>query len=196
MKDKNNIVLTGVGGQGVITAANILGKAAVKAKINVFVSEVHGMAQRGGTVICAVRMGNVSSSLVPTGSADAIVGMEPIETLRYIQYANKNTKIITDITPVIPFTVSVGSEEYPDIKKVFKELNSYGQLCKIDAVEIAKKAGDLITKNTVMLGVLAGSDVLPFKSDILLGTILENIPSKYSDMNKKAFESGLKAIKK
>jgi indolepyruvate ferredoxin oxidoreductase beta subunit len=196
MKDKTNIVLTGVGGQGVITAANILGKAAVKAKINVFVSEVHGMAQRGGTVNCAVRMGNVSSSLVPTGSADAIVGMEPIETLRYIQYANKNTKIITDITPVIPFTVSVGSEEYPDIKKVFKELNSYGQLCKIDAVEIAKKAGDLITKNTVMLGVLAGSDVLPFKSDILLGTILENIPSKYSDMNKKAFESGLKAIKK
>jgi indolepyruvate ferredoxin oxidoreductase beta subunit len=196
MKDKTNIVLTGVGGQGVITASNILGKAAVKAKINVFVSEVHGMAQRGGTVNCAVRMGNVSGSLVPSGSADVIVGMEPIETLRYIQYTNKNTKIITDITPIIPFTVSVGSEEYPDVEKVFKELDSYGQLYKIDAVKIAKKAGDLITKNTVMLGALAGSGVLPFKSDILLETILENIPSKYREMNKKAFESGLKAIKK
>jgi indolepyruvate ferredoxin oxidoreductase beta subunit len=141
-------------------------------------------------------MGNVSGSLVPSGSADVIVGMEPIETLRYIQYTNKNTKIITDITPIIPFTVSVGSEEYPDVEKVFKELDSYGQLYKIDAVKIAKKAGDLITKNTVMLGALAGSGVLPFKSDILLETILENIPSKYREMNKKAFESGLKAIKK
>ena len=84
MKGKINVVLTGVGGQGVITAANILGKAAVKANVNVFVSEVHGMAQRGGTVNCTVRMGNVSGPLVPTGSADVIISTEPIEALRYI----------------------------------------------------------------------------------------------------------------
>jgi indolepyruvate ferredoxin oxidoreductase beta subunit len=196
MKDKTNIVLTGVGGQGIITAANLLGKAAVKAKVNVFVSEVHGMAQRGGTVNCEVRMGNVSGALVPSGTADVIVSTEPIEALRYIRYANKKTKIITDITPVVPFTVSVGSEKYPDVEKVFKELSMYGQLYKIDAVEIAKKAGDLITKNTVMLGALAGTGILPFKPEMLLETILENIPAKYKDMNKKAFEDGLKAIKK
>ena len=195
MKDKTNIVLTGVGGQGVITAANILGKAALKAKVNVFVSEVHGMAQRGGSVNCAVRMGNVSGALVANGTAHAIISTEPIEALRYIQYSNKNTKIITDVNPVIPFTVSVGMEEYPDIEAVFNELKNYGKLFKIDAIKIAKDAGAVITKNIVMLGALAASDVLPFKSEILLETILENVPAKFRDMNKKAFEGGLKAIK-
>lgn len=195
MKDKTNIVLTGVGGHGVITAANILGKAAIRAKVNVFVSEVHGMAQRGGSVNCAVRMGNVSGALVASGTADIILSTEPIEALRYIQYSNKNTKIITDITPMVPFTVSVGMEEYPDVENVFKELDKYGILYKIDAVQIAKDAGAPITKNIVMLGALAGADVLPFKSEILLKTILDNVPAKFKDINKKAFEGGLKAIK-
>lgn len=196
MRDKTNIVLTGVGGQGVITAANILGKAAIKAKVNVFVSEIHGMAQRGGTVNSAVRMGNVSGALVASGTADVILSTEPIEALRYIRFSNKDTKIITDVTPVIPFTVSVGMDEYPDIEKVFKELSTYGKLYKIDAVKIAKDAGALITKNIVMLGALAAADILPFKSEILLETILENVPTKFRDINKKAFESGFKVIKK
>ena len=193
MRKKTSIVLTGVGGQGVITAANILGKAAVKAEINVFVSEVHGMAQRGGSVNCTVRLGDVSGPLVPSGCADVIVSTEPIEALRYIHFSNKKTKIITDITPTIPFTVSTGEYKYPEIEKVFKELEKYGKLYKIDAVNIAKDAGDIITKNIVMLGALA---VIPFKQDILLETILENVPVKYKNMNKKAFENGLKAIKK
>ena len=196
MKNKINIVLTGVGGHGVITAANILGKAAVKAGVNVYVSEVHGMAQRGGTVNCTVRLGNVSGPLIASGTADAIVSTEPIEVLRYIHYSNKNTKIITDITPVIPFTVSVGKEKYPDIKKVFQELEKYGKVYKIDAIKIAKNAGDIIVKNIVMLGALSALDLLPFKRKILLETILENIPERYRDMNKKAFEEGYRAIKK
>ena len=196
MKGKINIILTGVGGQGVITAANILGKAALKEKVNVFVSEVHGMAQRGGSVNCSVRMGEVSGPLVSSGTADVILSTEPIEALRYIQYSNKNTKIITDINPVIPYTVSVGEEKYPDINEVFNELNKYGKLFKIDAVKTSKDAGALITKNIVMLGALAGTDILPFKPEKLLETILENIPAKFKDMNKKAFEGGLKAIKK
>jgi indolepyruvate ferredoxin oxidoreductase beta subunit len=196
MTKKTSIVLTGVGGHGIITAANIIGKAAVKAGVNVFVSEVHGMAQRGGSVNCTVRMGDVSGPLVPSGSADVIVSTEPIEALRYIHFTNKNTKIITDISPVIPFTVSTGEDKYPDIEKVFKELEKYGKLYKIDAVKIAKDAGNLITKNIVMLGALAAVDVIPFKQDILLETILENVPAKYQDMNKKAYENGQKAIKK
>ena len=91
MKDKTSIVLTGVGGQGVITASNIFGKAAVKAKVNVFVSETHGMAQRGGSVICSVRLGNVTGPLVPSGTADAIISLEPVETLRYVGLTNKET---------------------------------------------------------------------------------------------------------
>jgi len=194
---KTSIVLTGVGGHGVITAANILGKAAVNAGVNVFVSEVHGMAQRGGSVNCTVRMGDdVSGALVASGTADAIISTEPVETLRFIHYSNKNTKIVTDITPLVPFTVSVGSEKYPDLNQIFKELDRYGKLYKIDAVKIAKDAGDIIVKNIVMLGALAALDILPFKKEILLKTILENIPDKYKEMNKKAFENGYKAIKK
>jgi indolepyruvate ferredoxin oxidoreductase beta subunit len=195
MKGKINIILTGVGGQGVITAANILGKAALKEKVNVFVSEVHGMAQRGGSVNCSVRMGEVSGPLVSSGTADAILSTEPIEALRYIHYSNKNTKIITDINPVVPYTVSVGEEKYPDIEEVFKEISKYGKLYKIDAVKISKDAGALITKNIVMLGALSATGILPFTPDVFLETILENIPKKFKAMNRKAFDGGLKAIK-
>lgn len=195
MNRKTNIVLTGVGGQGVITAANILGKAAVRAKTNVYVSEVHGMAQRGGAVNCTVRLGNVSGPLVAAATADVIVSLEPVEALRNIMYANKKTKIITDINPVVPFTVSVGGEKYPNLDDVYKEIQSRAILFKIDALKIAKDSGAAITKNIVMLGALAAADVLPFKSDFLLETILENIPVKYKDINKKAFDSGMKALK-
>ena len=195
MNKKTSIVLTGVGGQGVITAANILGKAAVKAKIDIYISEVHGMAQRGGAVNCTARMGNVSGPLVAMGTADVIVSTEPIEALRNITYANKKTKVITDINPVIPFTVAVGGEKYPDLEDVFKEIKSRAELYRIDALKIAKEAGAAITKNIVMLGALAAADVLPFKSDVLLKTILDNVPAKFKDINKKAFESGMDAIK-
>ena len=195
MSDKTSIVLTGVGGQGVITAANILGKATANAKVNVYVSEVHGMAQRGGSIICTVRMGNVSGPLVASGTADVIVSTEPIEALRYIQYANKKTKVITDINPVIPFTVTVGEEKYPNVEDVFNEIRSYAELYTIDALKIAKQSGAIITKNIVMLGALVAVGVLPFKSEILLQTILDNVPAKYKEINRKAFEGGIKAIK-
>jgi len=196
MKKKTSIVLTGVGGQGIITAANLLGKAAVKAKIGVFVSEIHGMAQRGGAVVCTVRMGDVSSPLLPSGAADVLVSMEPVEALRNIYYVNKKTIIITDKNPIIPFTVAVGGEQYPKVEEIFKELSAHAKLYAVDALKIAKEAGAIITKNTVMLGALAASEVLPFKPEVLLEIILEDIPEKYKDVNKKAFESGMKAVKK
>jgi len=194
MSRKISIVLTGVGGQGVITAANILGKAAVKAKTGVFVSEIHGMAQRGGAVVCTVRMGDVSSPLLPSGTADVLLSTEPIEALRNICYVNKKTKVITDINPIIPFTVAVGGEQYPKLDELFKEIQTHAELYKIDANKIAKEAGAIITKNTVMLGALAASGVLPFKAEVLLETILEDLPEKYKDVNKKAFDGGMRAV--
>ena len=193
---KNNIILAGVGGQGVITAANILGKAALKARLNVFVSELHGMAQRGGSVNCTVRMGDVYGPIMLSGTADAIVSTEPVEALRYIHYSNKNTKIITDINPVIPFTVSVGNEKYPSLEKIFDELNNIGKLYTINANEIAIKAGNILTKNIVLLGALVASNVLKIKSEVILSTILEFFPSKFSKMNSEAFKGGYEAIKK
>lgn len=196
MKNKINIVLAGVGGQGVITAANLLGKAAVRADVNVFASEVHGMAQRGGNVNCTVRLGNVSGPLVPLGCADVILGLEPVETLRNIQYANSKTIIITDVNPVIPFTVAVGGEKYPPVETIFSELNDRGILYLIDAVKIAQAAGAVITKNIVVLGALSATNVLPFKPEVLLSTILENVPVKYKEVNEKAFKGGVDAVTK
>jgi len=192
---KTSIVLTGVGGHGVITAANILGKATVNADVNVYTSELHGMAQRGGSVSCTVRMGDVSSPLVASGTADAIISTEPIEALRYIRYASKKTKVITGVNPVIPFTVSVGGEEYPSLEEVFKEILSRAKLYKIDALKIAKNSGAVITKNIVLLGALAAVDVLPFESHILLKTILDNVPPKYRKINEEAFKGGMNSIK-
>ncbi|MDH7517975.1 MAG: indolepyruvate ferredoxin oxidoreductase subunit beta [Candidatus Thermoplasmatota archaeon] len=196
MNKKISIVLVGVGGQGVITAANILGNAAVKADVMVYVSEIHGMAQRGGNVVCTVRMGEVSSPMLPSGTADVVLSAEPIEALRNISFVNKKTKVITDINPVIPFTVAVGGEPYPKLDDVFKEISKHAELYKIDALKIAKESGDAITKNTVLLGALAATGVLPFKPDVLLETILNMVPDKYKDVNRKAFENGMKAIKK
>lgn len=192
---KNNIVLTGVGGQGIVTAANILGKAAIKGGLNCYVSEVHGMAQRGGSVVCTVRIGDVYGPLVANGTANAIISTEPIEALRYIKYSNNKTKIIIDINQVIPFTVAVGTDTYPNLEDVYKELEGKGELYKIDANKIAKEAGNIITKNIVLLGALAASDVLKIDTDLLLSTILENFPSKFIKINKQAFQSGYKAIK-
>lgn len=194
MRGKTSIALTGVGGQGVITAANILGKAAVNAQLPVYVSEVRGMAQRGGTVICTVRMGNVSTALLARGTADALVSTEPIEALRYLSYSNKQTKVITDVNPAIPFTVAVGGETYPKLEDVFKEIQTHAHLYKINALGIAKNAGAVVTKNIVMLGALAAVNVVPFKSDILLETILDNVPERYREINEKAFLDGMKAI--
>jgi len=191
-----SIVLVGVGGQGVITAANLLGSAAVKADVMVYVSEIHGMAQRGGNVVCTVRMGNVSSPMLPSGTADVIFSAEPVEALRNISFVNKKTKVITDINPVIPFTVAVGGEVYPKLNDVFNEISKHAELYKIDALKIAKESGAAIAKNTVMLGALAATGVLPFKPEVLLETILGMVPAKYKDINKKAFENGMKAIKK
>jgi indolepyruvate ferredoxin oxidoreductase beta subunit len=191
---KNNIILTGVGGQGIVTAAKILGKASIKAGFDCYVSEVHGMAQRGGSVICTVRMGDIYGPLIEKGTANAIISAEPIEALRCINYSNNKTKIIVDINPVIPYTVSVGTDKYPNLDEVYDELEKFGILHKIDANKIAEESGNIITKNIVLLGALAASKALMFESDVLLSTILDNFPKKFIKTNKKAFEGGLKSI--
>ncbi len=193
---KTSIVLTGVGGHGVITATTILGKASVNADVQVYASEVHGMAQRGGSVYCTVRMGDVSSPLIASGTADVIVSTEPIEALRYIQYANKKTKVITDVNPLVPFTVNFGGEIYPSLDEVYEDISKHAELITLDALQIAKDAGARITKNIVLLGALAATNVLPFETDVLLDTILANVPSKFKSINEQAFRGGMNAVTK
>lgn len=196
VKEKLDIIVTGVGGQGVITAATLLGKAAVSANINVLVSEVHGMAQRGGVVDCTVRMGNIHSPLVTKGSADVILSSEPVEALRQMEKISDKTIVITDVNPVIPSTVAITGQKYPKIEEVFKELKKHCQLITLDARSLAEQAGSMLAKNVVLLGALSALDLLPFSKDVLLETILKNIPEKYASVNKKAFELGREAVLK
>ena len=192
---KIRMIFAGVGGQGVLTEANILAKAFLSAGEKALTSEVHGMAQRGGSVVCTVCAGDVHSPLIADGGADAIVSMEPTEALRYIKKLKEGGTIITDVNPVIPPNVSLGQNEYPDLESVFKEISNRGKLIKIDALEIAKRAGNAITKNIVMLGALSGMEILPIDREKMLQVVRENVPAKYVEMNERAFNMGYEAVR-
>lgn len=186
-----DLVLVGVGGLGALTAAEILGRAAVDSGMHVLAAEVHGMAQRGGVVTSTIRMGDVHGALIAKGTAHAILSFEPIEAYRAIEAANENTWIITSTDPIQPFTASVGLEKYPDLEEVYSELSKVSKrLLKVGAKNLATEAGAPIAANVVMLGALAGTGILPFSSDILRETIKNTVPKKFIDANMAAFEKG------
>lgn len=188
--NKTSVILAGVGGQGILTAANILGKAALDAEKKSFISEVHGMAQRGGAVECIINIGDVYSALICNDSADVLVSLEPVEALRQLPKIKKDGLVITDINPVIPPSVSLGIDTYPKLEDVFTEIKKKCRLIKIDALGLAIQSGDRIAKNMVLLGALAETGLLPFLPQLLLRTIQKNLPSRYIAISEKAFNSG------
>ena len=191
---KKSVVIAGVGGQGVITAANILAKASLKDGHNVVTSELHGMAQRGGNVECNVRIGNVYSPMVGKESVDAILSFEPLEALRNLDKVRRNGVVITDINPIIPPLISLGLGEYPPLEKIFEEIERHCRLIKINADELARKAGSILTKNIVMLGAFHAMEIFPIKEETLLDIIKESFHEKYAEMNARAFQLGKEAI--
>jgi indolepyruvate ferredoxin oxidoreductase beta subunit len=193
---KLRLLFTGVGGQGILTGANILSQAFLAKDEHVLMSEVHGMAQRGGSVVCTVCAGAVKSPLIANGTADAVVAMEPLEALRSLKKLRPSGIILTDVNPVIPPNVSMGYSDYPLLEDVFRELEKHGDLIKIDALTLAKKAGHAITKNIVMLGALAGTAIIPIGKRDLLATIRSRISSQYVDMNERAFMAGFEMVSK
>ncbi|MDD3492152.1 MAG: indolepyruvate ferredoxin oxidoreductase subunit beta [Candidatus Thermoplasmatota archaeon] len=191
---KLRLQFTGVGGQGVLTGANTLAKAFLSRGENVLMSEVHGMAQRGGSVVCTVCVGRVYSPLIADGAADALVSMEPVEALRSIAKLKPGGVVLTDVNPVIPANVSMGYHQYPPLDAVLEELESRGTLRSIDALALARQAGHAITKNIVMLGGLAATDLLPLSREELLDTVKANVPPAYVEMNEEAFTLGYRAV--
>jgi indolepyruvate ferredoxin oxidoreductase beta subunit len=187
----SNIVLAGVGGQGILLAAEIVGAAAVKEGYNARVSELHGMAQRGGAVVSHVRVGE--NALAPTvleGTADVIVGFEPMEALRNIKFASKRTTVLVNAKP---FRIS--GTEYPDMEKILEQIRGFTKnIILIDAKALAEKVGMSITQNIVMIGALAATERLPVKVDALKTALRELVPAKYLDTNIKAFELGYNAV--
>jgi len=193
-----DLEIVGVGGQGILTSSQVLGAAALEKDLDVYMSEVHGMAQRGGVVVTTVKIGEeVYSPLIGKGDADVILGFEPIETYRAIEQASKKTWIVTNTQPMVPFTVSVGNEEYPSVDdKILPSLEaSTDRLLGLDAEKLAKEAGAAITQNIVMLGALTATDVLPLSKDEMIQAVENQVPEKFVDLNLKAFDKGFDRTK-
>jgi len=187
-----NLIVAGVGGQGVILATQVLGNAAIKENFDVVISEIHGMAQRGGTVVSHIRIGRkVYSPTVVEGLADAILGFEPVEVLRSLRYASDRTRVVTSKRFVIPPSVYVGVFEYPSIEQIVEMYRRFTQhITLIDAFRLAEEAGSARTQNIVLVGALAATRMLPLKDDTLKACIQERVPRKYLEANLKAFDLG------
>jgi len=193
-----NIVLAGVGGQGTILAAEILGVAAVKDGLNVRVSEIHGMAQRGGSVTSNVRIGErVLSSTVMEGQADVLLGFEPIETLRNLRYASEKTLVVVSDEKIPPTELAAKNIAYPSMDEIVEKINHVTKRVVIVETErLAKKAGSILTRNVVLLGALTATGKMPVKTESLMEALRELAPTKHVEMNVKAFRLGYDYVKK
>lgn len=187
-----DIIIAGVGGQGVILATEILGDAAIRAGLEVIIGEIRGMAQRGGSVISHVRMGHgLYSPTIVEGSADVILGFEPLETLRALKFANQDTMIIMNSKPITPITVSSGAYRYPPFEEVVKQCRNFTpHVTILDAFGIAEEAGSSVAANMVLLGALMATELLPVTEEVLTKTVAKHVPAEFKDANLKAFEAG------
>ncbi|TQS78196.1 indolepyruvate ferredoxin oxidoreductase subunit beta [Candidatus Methanarcanum hacksteinii] len=194
---KYTIQIVGVGGQGVLLASMVLGNAAMKSGYKVAMSEVHGMAQRGGSVLCTLRFGDdVISPLEAEGDADMIMGFEPVETCRYLSLGNKDTVVIMNLDPVYPSMVAAGMESYPEIDELIASARSQNQNVRtLEATSLAIEAGKAVAANAVMIGAVAGVKGFPLDMNVLRETLAENVPQKFLELNLKAFDLGFKQNK-
>ncbi|MBA7560482.1 hypothetical protein ES708_02108 [subsurface metagenome] len=183
-----NVLLVGVGGQGIIRASDILSAVMMSAGFDVKKSEVHGMAQRGGCVSSHVRFGSkVYSPLARKGDVDVLVSFEKLETLRYLEYLKADGKVIINDEEIYPPSVNLGEALYPEdavgfIKKHFKDVKV------VDATKMALRAGDRRMANTVILGVL--SSYLDMEDSVWEAVLEESFPPKILSGNKEAFKLG------
>lgn len=188
-----NILIVGVGGQGTLLASVLLGNMALESGYDVKLAEVHGMAQRGGSVVTHVRISEntVSSPLIEEGGADVIVAFELLEGYRYIPYLKTGGTFLVNNRRINPMPVIIGAASYPDgIPEALRD--TAGRTVFLDADRLAMEAGSLKAANTVLLGALSSS--LPFGEDQWLMQISKNVKPDFVEINKKAFLLGRKEI--
>lgn len=191
-----NIVLTGVGGQGVLTLGVMIAEAALKEGYDVRTTELHGLSQRGGSIPVHVRFGKkMYTPLVLEGEANVIISLEPLEALRSCYYGSKQHKTIflIDNDPIVPLSCSVLGENYPSIKEIGETLKDFSEkVIILNASEIVKKAtGNDIAANIYLLGYAIGKGLIPLKEKYVLQA-MEEVAPKYFEANKKIFEIGMK----
>ena len=192
--ETKRVVFIGVGGQGNLLASRLLGEAALSLGIPAVVSEIHGMAQRGGIVESAVLLGDVTSPIVSNAEADVLIGFEPVETLRALGKCNKDTIVITNTHPLPPFTVSVGQGVYPPVDEIMGLIHAKaGKVIALDGNAMAKEAGNPLSLNMVMLGALIGSGSIPVGAEDMKKTISTTTKKAFLESNLKAFDLGMKS---
>jgi len=195
--ETTRLIMVAVGGQGNLLASKVLGEAALISGVQVRMSEIHGMAQRGGVVESAIVFGEATSSIISDGEADILLGFEPAETLRALNRCNKDTRVITNTATLPPFTVSIGKGVYPDVENI-KELlkEKCASLIAIDAMKLAREAGSPMSVNIVLLGALVQSGSLGFTKENVIEAIKRRTKKSFLDKNIKAFEMGYEAAQK
>lgn len=194
--DITRLIITAVGGQGNLLASKVLGEAAMMSGINVRMSELHGMAQRGGVVESSMIFGDAKSTIISDGEADLLVGFEPAETLRALKKCKSSTVVVTNVNPLPPFTVAIGQGIYPDLEQLKALIRAKtARLVTLDAVDLAHEAGNVLSVNMVLLGALIQTDVLPIKAEHIKTAIETRTKKAFVDVNLKAFQLGFDAAK-
>jgi indolepyruvate ferredoxin oxidoreductase beta subunit len=183
-----SVMIAGVGGQGTLLTSQVLGAAALKEGYDVKMSEVHGMAQRGGSVITYVRIGEkVDSPVIEKGGADILLCFEKLEALRWIDYAKQDGTIIVNEQRIDPMPVIIGSAKYPE--DITEELSkNFPNVIPVKALDAARQLGNIKVLNIVMLGIMAKSTDIPV--EIWHEAIRETVKEKFVELNIKAFDKG------
>lgn len=185
--ETKNIMIVGVGGQGTLLTSRILGGITVDAGYDVKLSEVHGMAQRGGSVVTYVRYGDkVAEPIVEEGQADVLIAFEKLEALRYAHFLKPNGVIVVNDWKIEPITVVTGAAEYPE--HILERLSEKYQIFSMNAMEEAEKLGNVKTFNVIILGLAARH--MDFEKESWLRVIEKTVPPKTVEMNKRAFLLG------
>jgi indolepyruvate ferredoxin oxidoreductase beta subunit len=189
------VYFVGVGGQGNILATKLVGEAALASDIQISISETHGMAQRGGVVASTAVIG-AQSPIISDGKADVIVAFEPLEALRVLPKAHKDTVLITSVSKIQPFTVAIGKGVYPDIDKTLAYLKSkVKSVIAFDALAEAKAADNPLGVNMVMLGALMAVGDIPLSETALRTAIQTRTKKAFIEANLACFERGYQAAK-
>ncbi|MBE6616481.1 MAG: indolepyruvate oxidoreductase subunit beta [Ruminococcaceae bacterium] len=188
-----NIMIVGVGGQGSLLASKILGKAAMDSGCDVKVSEVHGMSQRGGSVVTYVRFGDeVYSPVICKGDADVILSFELLEAARWLPNLKNGGTIVASTQQINPMPVITGAAQYPD--EIVEDMHGLGvDVRAYDCTSIAEKAGNAKASNVALIGLAA--DVLGFDIDVLRGAVAACVPQKALEVNLAAFDLAVQMAK-
>jgi len=191
-----NIYICGVGGQGIIKTSIVIGEAAISGGNEVVMTEIHGMAQRGGVVSTELKIGDSKSSIIEEGKADLLLAFEPLEAVRAASKANKNSTIIFNTSSIMPFNISASENPYPKLSDIIETLKSKSDnVFPLDAEKMAKEAGHILSLNMVMLGAATAVSGFPLKKEIILDSMRSNLPEKSIPINMKAFEDGFNFVK-